>query len=81
MNQWKWKDNADYWSKYGQNANEEAFVTSLEVLWYFEGVGQLLRDGLIDVGLVEAMYSDRVIRLMEKFRPIFEGLRDGVSVP
>jgi hypothetical protein len=53
----------------------------IEVCWYFEGVGQLLRDGLIDVRLVDAMYSDRVIRLWEKAFPIVLELRESYRNP
>jgi len=76
LNNWEWEDEGDFWRRYGQGPNEEAFITVIELAWYFDGVGQLLRDGLIDIGLVYAMYSDRVIRLWEKFLPIIEGLRD-----
>ena len=75
-NIWEWKDLDDFWAKYGQRSNEEAFFTMIEVVWYFEGVGQLLREGLIDIKLVEAMYSDRVIKLWEKGYPITMGLRE-----
>jgi hypothetical protein len=76
LNKWEWKDFYDFLAKYGQGSNEEAFITMVEVVWYFEGVGQLLREELIDIGLVEAMYSDRVIRLWEKGYPIILGLRE-----
>lgn len=53
----------------------------IEIAWYFEGVGQLLKDRLIDIRLVDAMYSDRVIRLWEKFYPIVVGLREQYRNP
>ena len=81
LNNWEWEDEGDFWRKYGQGPNEEAFITVIEVAWYFEGVGQLLRDGLIDIGLVYAMYSDRVIRLWEKFLPVVEGLKETYGNP
>lgn len=76
LNLWEWKDWDEFWSKYGQRSNEEAFLTLIEVVWYFEGIGQLLGEGLIDIGLVEAMYSDRVIKLWEKGYPITMELRE-----
>jgi len=81
LNRWEWKDNEDFWAKYGQDANEDAFITIVEIAWYFEGVGQLLRDKLIDIRLVDAMYSDRVIRLWEKSYPIVVGLREQYRNP
>ena len=76
LNIWEWNYWEDFWAKYGQVSNEDAFITVIEIAWYFEGVGQLLRDGLIDIRLVDAMYSDRVIRLWEKSLPIVVGLRE-----
>jgi len=81
LNRWHWKDWNDFWTKYGPVSNEEAFLTMTKVIWYFEGVGQLLRDGLIDINLVEAMYSDRVIQLWEKGYPIAMRLREHYQNP
>ena len=76
LNNWEWEDVEDFWVKYGQVADEDAFITVIEVAWYFEGVGQLLRDGLIDIRLVDSMYSSRVIDLWEKFYPVAIYLRE-----
>ena len=76
LNNWEWDDVEDFWVKYGQAADEDAFITAIEVAWYFEGVGQLLRDGLIDIRLVDSMYSSRVIDLWEKFYPVAIYLRE-----
>ena len=76
MNNWEWDDVEDFWVKYGQAANEDAFITIIEVAWYFEGVGQLLRDGLIDIRLVDSMYSSRVIDFWEKMLPVVHYLRE-----
>lgn len=81
LNLWEWKDWDDFWAKYGQRSNEEAFITIVEIGWYFECVGQLLRDKLIDIRLVDAMYSDRVIRYWEKAIPIIVGLREQYRNP
>ena len=76
LNNWEFEDAEDFFNKYGQTANEEAFITAIEVVFHFEGVGQLLRDGLIDIELVDSMYSSRVIDIWEKFHPIMEYLRE-----
>jgi len=75
LNNWEWENIEDFWAKYGQNVNEEAFITAAEVCFHFEGVGQLLRDGLIDIDLVDSMYSTRAIDLWEKLYPIAKYLR------
>jgi hypothetical protein len=76
LNIWDWKDFDDWGSKYGQRSNEEAFLTFCEIIWYFDGVGLLVREGLIDIGLVEAIYLDRVINLWEKGYTLAMGLRE-----
>ena len=75
LNIWEFEDAEDFFNKYGQTANEEAFITAIEVVFHFEGVGQLLRDGLIDIELVDSLYSSRVIDLWEKFLPLVNYLR------
>ena len=76
LNKWEWKDFDDWGSKYGQSSNEEAFLTFCEIIWYFDGVGLLVRERLIDIGLVEAIYLDRVIKLWDKGYTLTMGLRE-----
>lgn len=76
VNNWEWTDIEDYQNKYGQAANEEAFITGLEIVFHFEGVGQLLRDGLIDIDLIDSLYSTRVILAWEKCCPVLKYYRD-----
>ena len=76
LNNWEWESIEEFWGKYGQDVNEESFITATEITWYFEGVGQLLRDGLIDIRLVDSMYSSRVIDFWEKMLPVVSYLRE-----
>ena len=54
LNDWEWEDIDDFRSKY--LANEQTFITGIEVVFHFEGVGQLLRDGLIDIEMVDSVF-------------------------
>lgn len=76
LNIYEWDDVDDFWAKYGHDKNEEAFVDVNQVVKYFEGVGQLLRDGLIDFKSVKNLYSYRVIDLWEKAYPLTVYLRE-----
>lgn len=81
LNLWEWNDQDDFWNKYGQRTNPEAYVSLTSILWYFEGVGVLLKKGLIDINLADALYSDRYVRFWEKFNPILQGIRDDYENP
>ena len=76
LNVWEWKDFDDWNSKYGQRNNEEAFLTFCEIMWYLDGVGLMVREGLIDISLVEAIYLDRIIKIWEKGYTLALGLRE-----
>jgi len=76
LNEYEFNDAEDFFAKYGQGVNEDAFVTINEITRYFEGVGQLLRDGLIDFRLVKSLYSYRIIDLWEKYYPLVVYLRE-----
>lgn len=81
LNLWKWSDSDDFWSKYGQVENPEAFNSLTGVLWYFEGVGVLLNKELIEIDVVDAMYSDRYVQFWEKFEPILQEIRSDFKTP
>jgi hypothetical protein len=52
-----------------------------EVGWFFEGVGVLLHRRLIDIGLVDDLFSSPVRRAWEKLKPIAEGERNQTQRP
>lgn len=81
LNIWNWNDSNDFWNKYGQIENPSAFNSLTVVLWYFEGVGVLLDKGLIEVDVVDAMYSDRYVQFWEKFEPILQEIRSSFETP
>jgi hypothetical protein len=81
INLWDWDDADEFWNKYGQRTNHDAFVSLTSILWYFESVGILLRRKLIDINLIDDLYSDRYIRFWEKIEPILRGIRDDFDNP
>lgn len=65
----EWTDFDDWWSKYGQDTNPDAWASWMSVAAYFDGVGVLLKKNLIDIDLVDELLSNTVFgtyRRMEK---------------
>jgi hypothetical protein len=81
LNLWQWDSEDEFWRKYGQISNVEAYVSFITVLWYFESVGTLLKSRLINIKLVDALYSDRYVQFWEKFETILQGLREDFKNP
>jgi hypothetical protein len=52
-----------------------------EVGWFFEGVGVLLHRKLIDIRLVDDLFSSPVKRAWERLKPIAEGERNQTNRP
>ena len=52
-----------------------------EVGWFFEGLGVLLNRKLIDIGLVDDLFSSPVKRAWERMSPIAEGMRKQAQRP
>jgi len=79
MLQWEWKDLEDY----AENilSDYEKSLTSTEIIWYFEGVGQLLREGLIEPDIVYTMLGDRFMSWAEKYADILRAVRDLYEAP
>ncbi len=79
MLSWEWDNLQDYADRL--LTDTEKVYTSTEVIWYFEGVGELLKKGLIDIDIVFTMYADRFINWAEKYIPILKALREYYVTP
>lgn len=64
---WKFKDYDDYTSKYSPEQNPDADVMHRKFNGFLEGVGVLVKRGMIDPSFVDDLMSGRVIRYWEKF--------------
>ena len=70
----EFKDFDSYRKEYGlQDVNK--------VGWFFEGLGVLLRRKLIDISLVDDLFSSPVKRAWEKLLPVAEGERNQTNRP
>jgi len=71
----EWEDFEDYWKKYGMNANPEATAMIHSVGNFFEGIGVLVKEKLIDLKLVDDLMTGLVKRYWEKMEPIIKQQR------
>jgi len=75
LNALEWEDYDDWKSKYGPIVNVEAYSKWLSYTRFFQGVGVLLKNGLIDVSLVREMMPTTVLLYYNKYEPILQGQR------
>lgn len=62
----KWTDLKDWLSKYGADVDPEAYADAMTLNSFFEGLGVLVKKGLIDIELVEDLFSQRIIWYWEE---------------
>ena len=74
----KFEDYSDYVKKYGRFGRFEAVS---EVCMFFEGIGVLLHRKLIDIGLVDDLFSSLVKMTWEKMKPLAEATRKKLNRP
>jgi len=65
------EDYDDYEAKYGFQANPDAYVLHHRAETYLEGIGVLVKRGLIDPSFVDDLMSSAITNFWEKFRPSF----------
>jgi hypothetical protein len=78
---WKYEDYDDYMAKYSSEANPEAYIMYRKVFGYLEGVGVLVRRGLIDPSLVDDLMSGAIVSYWEKFEPFIVERRRRLNWP
>ena len=74
----KFKDFDDFREKYASSSDyskNPEFIANEMVSVFFEGIGVLLRRGLIDIELVEDLFSGPIKSTWEKMKPLIEGYR------
>ena len=74
----EWTDFDDFNSKYGPEANPDAHRDWTSMARFMNGVGVLLRKGLINVDLVEELLSNIVFLTWIKMSPIVYARREKV---
>jgi hypothetical protein len=72
----EYTDFDDYWKKYGSETNREAWNKWQSVARLFNGVGVLLKKGLVDIDLVEELLVNIVLISWVKMGPVVYGFRE-----
>ena len=62
MTNWKWNDTDEFFEKYGQANNPEAWVIWSAKAAFFNGIGILLKRDLIDIKLLDDLLTNSVDR-------------------
>jgi hypothetical protein len=65
----------DWIDKYGREKNPEDYTAFNTVIWYFEGIGVLVKRGLVDPTLVDDLISGIILSFWDKFKPWFLAFR------
>ena len=72
----EYTDFEDYWQKYGSDVNRKAWNKWQTVARAFNGMGVLLRRGMVDIDLVEELLANIVFISWYKMGPIVLGFRE-----
>lgn len=78
---WEWKNFDDFIKKYGPINNIKAFSEYLSMSAYFEGIGVLVKNKLIDIDIVEELMSSPIIWMWEKTESVTNGYREYYNSP
>jgi hypothetical protein len=77
--QWEWDDFDDYWKRYGPDTDNMAVRGA--VFGYYEGIGVLIRKGLIDAELVAELLAETMISIWEKYEDVIMEQRRVLDSP
>jgi hypothetical protein len=70
----EFEDFADYRKKYAADIGVRSAVYSVSI--FFEGLGVLVRRKLIDMDLVDDLFSAPILQTWEKVAPVVKGMRE-----
>ncbi len=74
----EWDSFDDWWEKYGAK-NPSAYNDFIYVMWWFQNIGMLFDQGVIEI---EMLYFDRgfaLIRMWKRLEEIVKGYRDQID--
>jgi len=71
----EWEDYDDFRAKYGPDINQQEAAVRTVIFNFFEGLGLLVKDNMVDVNTVYSLTGRRIIMVWFKFETIIEGLR------
>ena len=75
IEKWEWTTFEEYWEKYGDpNRHPDNYTIFSKVGMFYEGLGTLLREELINAGMISQFFGGVFIEWFEKWFPVFEGV-------
>jgi len=77
----EWEDYDDFERKYGSDDHPEQFAKRLSVWRTFQGIGLLLRDGLVDAEGLYDLIGSAVFFMWVKWESIFKEFRVRYTLP
>ena len=76
-----WETFEEWWEKYGVVNNPKAFGHWFRVMYIHEMFGVMVRRGLLDISLVDDVFSGGVLMLWNKYKPVVLGMRELFGYP
>ena len=78
----EFKDYDDFVKRYGSLSTEAPESLAVHtMLNFFEGIGYLLKNNLVNIDLVWTYYGQADILVWEKIRPLLEGMAKQLDIP
>jgi len=69
---WEWEDYGDFEMKYGSDNNIQGAGKRLAIWNYFDLIGKLLREGLLNLDLVYTLNTDAALFQWTKWKDVIE---------
>ena len=76
---WEWDDYDDWVEKYESNLDAKSLRATIGM--FYEGVGVLIKRGLIDAALVDDLMSTPILSYWRKFEPVIKEARERSGYP
>ena len=70
-----------WWEKYGPENNMEFFVRWYRGIVFYESIGILVKNGIVDLALVDDLMSGPILITWERYEPIIKGIRERYGYP
>jgi hypothetical protein len=81
VSEWPWVDNEDFRRKYSPEASIEKYSLYASVMAYFEGIGVLVKRGLLGIDMVYDLLSIQIRSVWEKNREQTYWARKTLDMP
>ncbi|MBL7169175.1 hypothetical protein ISS40_10920 [Candidatus Bathyarchaeota archaeon] len=75
----EYKDFDDFWERYGFDPS--FWEENGQILGWYENIGVLVKEGLLNIRLIALMYAGSTRQLWENLEPLMDGLREKFDYP